>query len=220
MLAFFLCLASVCTFVPPEGWECVKNPAPSSYVQIGFLGEGDASTPFRPSLNLAIEETHLSLKEYLKVVRELHETEMNVRWRDLGQLTFHAGQGRLTELTSHSPCGEVKMLQGIFVSGGHAYILTGATLKEEFSQHQSKLLSSIRSLVLSPNLFSRIEDKAKRLEFEERFKTFETLSTLEMKKAAWEKLQKRILEDFSSLGSYWHFLILQEGYKRIFKEKV
>jgi hypothetical protein len=220
LLLFFFPLSlfchPICIFIPPDGWEYAvpKNPA---YTQALFVGKGKSD--FLPNLNLAIEEVDVSLKEYLKAVREIHESEMSLKWRDLGPFTFKAGQGRLGEITSQSPFGEIKMLQAIFVQDGTAYIMTGAALKEEFSAYQTAILSALRSLTLAYDLFGFIKDEAKRSSLLTAFQSFDHLAADE-RDIRWKELQKTVLEDYASLGGYWHLLVLKEGYQHIFKSNL
>lgn len=209
------CLAkSICYFTPPSGWEFAHPKNLSPQVQIAFVGKG--SSDFRPSLNLATEDVDVSLKEYLKCVRQIHESELNVKWRDLGAFTFQSGKGRLSEIDSSSPAGEVKMLQGIFIQDGCAYILTAAVSKDDFSSMQKDLLAALRSLTVSPNLFAPILDAKKKHDLEAAFGSYENLKSQKQRQNAWEELQKIVLEDHASLGSCWQALALKEGYLRIF----
>lgn len=203
-------------FIPPDGWDCVQPPKPDRFFQIAFIGKGQSD--FRPSLNLAIEEIDVPLKEYLKAVRKIHETEMKVEWRDLGAFTFNSGKGRLAEITTPSPIGAIKMLQGILVQGRYAYILTGAALKEEFSTWQKPLLNALHSLAVVPDLFSAIADTSLRSSLQKTFYAFDHLSTDEERRTEWSKLQKTIVSDFAPMGAHWQFLILKEGHQRIFSE--
>jgi hypothetical protein len=215
-MPFWVFGANIAYFIPPNGWECIVAQKPDPCVQIAFVGKGE--TNFRPSLNLAIEEIDVSLKEYLKDVREIHETEMNVQWRDLGPFTFGSGKGRLTEITSSSAIGDVKMLQAILVQDGCAYILTGAVLKKEFLAMQKTLLSAIRSLTIVPDLFSAISNPSQRSRLTELFCAFDQKALPEERQTQWSRLQKVILDDFASMGAYWQILILKEGYQRIFSD--
>ncbi len=204
-------------FIPPDGWECVHPQQLDSYIQIAFLGKGQSD--LRPSLNLAVEEIDIPLNKYIKAVREIHETEMKVAWRDLGPFTFKSGKGRLAEITSATPLGEIKMLQGIFVQEGHAYILTGAVLKEDFSAWQNSLLNALHSLSIVPDLFTAIADPAQRSNLQEIFRSFDQATTNEERQSRWSSLQKTILADYGSMGAHWQLLILKEGRMRIFNEK-
>jgi len=140
-----LAFAETCIFSPPSGWE--KAPAPPADILIGYLGKG--STQFRPSITLASEEVELSLKDYAKAVKQIHLEDPNIKLRDLGKFNVVGGEGRLMEITSFCPCGEVKMLQALFVQGSKAYILTAAVLKKDFAEHQAELLKSLRSMTVT-----------------------------------------------------------------------
>jgi hypothetical protein len=218
LFLFLLCpfwiQASICYFHPPSEWECVAPKNISEHIQVGFLGKG--KTDFRPSLNLAIEEVDLSLKAYVKVVRDIHEIEMNVPWRDLGEFNFRGGKGRLGEITSQSPFGEVKMLQGILVKDGFAYILTGAALRDDFAENRGVFLKALRSLTLISDLFSPNFNMENRENLKPRFDQYLSLESEEKRQQEWSSLQKIVAEQHTSLGTHWHYLVLKEGYQNIF----
>src|ERR1700722_19932474 len=58
---------SLCYFTPPSGWDIADPSSLSPRVKIAFLKS--TSNGFCPSINLAIEETSVSLSEYLKAVK-------------------------------------------------------------------------------------------------------------------------------------------------------
>lgn len=220
-LFFFspFCFGSLCTFIPPEGWEAAFPKNSSTYVQVGFVGPG--STLFRPSINLTVEEeVDLSLKGYVKAVKEVHLSDAKTKWRDLGKFQMQAGEGRLTELTTPSAWGEVKMLQTLFVKDKKAYILTAAFLKEDLAKWQKEILASLRSLTLIPDLFAPISDPLARSSFETFFRSlgqFQTEQELEaQRKTQWELLQKESAKHVANAGAYWHYLVLSEGKAKIF----
>ncbi len=187
-------------FIPPSGWEIAQLKNPSPHVKIGFLSKG--STQFRPSINLATEEgVDVSLKEYVKAVKELQTAEPGTKWRDLGALPMQGGTGRLIEMGQTSPWGEVKVLQAILVHEGTAYMLTAAVSKEDFSRFQSDLLASFRSLQIIPDLSTPISDAAQRQSFHQLFAALPE---------QWEEFKQRVQEQ-SGLGPYWQFLALTEG---------
>ncbi len=210
----FCLLASLCHFLPPPGWDCAAPKSASEPLAIGFIGKGKREIP--PSINLAVEPTDLSLKDYIKAVKALHESDLHVAWKDLGEFTFKAGKGRLGEVCTSCPFGEMKVLQGIFLKDGCAYILTGAALKEEFTEHRAAILASLRTLTLSPDLFSAIADSQSRETLKKRFDQFASLESPDLRQKEWESLQKYLPKEFADLGSYWHYLALREGYQRIF----
>jgi len=208
----FSLLAFLPYFVPPANWEATKPAALSEYVQIGFVGK--ASSEFRPSLNFATEEVDVSLKQYVKAVKKMHSTEPQTTWRDLGKFKMQAGEGRLTEITSPSAWGQIKILQLLFVEGNTAYILTGAALKNEFAKFQNDFMDTFRSLSLIPDIFSPLSEK-KRAPFEALW-----TASHEHKDQDWKDLQQAAAS-CPEMGTYWQFVVLKEGYSKIFqKEKV
>ena len=74
---------SLCYFTPPSGWDIADPRSLSPRVKIAFLKS--TSNGFCPSINLAIEETSVSLNEYLKAVKAIHEQDRSNNWRALGK---------------------------------------------------------------------------------------------------------------------------------------
>ncbi len=145
LIFFIQGFANECVFTPPPGWEMAKLKNPSPYLKLGFLGKGEKE--FRPSINLSVEEgVGVSLKEYVKAVKEIQKEDPTAQLRDLGPFAVKSGSGRLLEIASTSPWGEIRMLQLLFVEGGKAYILTAAALKGDFVKIQSDILQSFQSL--------------------------------------------------------------------------
>ncbi len=204
----------IALFSPPAGWQCAKPRNLSQHVQVGFIGKG--STQFHPSINLATEEIEVSLKEYVKDVKEIHLSDKNTTWRDLGSFAMKGGVGRLTEITSPSAWGEVKMLQAILVQGKMAYILTAAVLKKEYPNFQKEILESLQSLSLQPDLFA-IVDEQKKSEIAQIFASLGNAS--DAPEIKWKHLQKIIAEQYQEMGSHWQFLALQEGHSKIFSKE-
>lgn len=201
-------------FTPPAGWEIAQLKNASPYVKIGFLGKG--SGEFRPSINLAVEEeVDLSLKEYAKVVKELQKAENGTQLRDLGSFPMKCGKGKLLEITNPSPWGDIKILQALYVQDNQAYILTAAVLREDFLTLQKEILASFGTLAFTDDLFLQIEDVQKRKDFSA---YFAQLGMGAQKDVEWEALQKK-LSQFAHLGSYWVYLLAQEGHAKIYSSK-
>jgi hypothetical protein len=164
-------------------------------------------------MNFATEEVDVSLKEYVKAVKELQLSDPTTKWRDLGKLTMRAGKGRLVEITKPSPFGDIKVLQALFVEGNMAYILTAVSLKEDLPKFQAELLKTFQSLELAQDLSSLICDETLRAEFET---LLSSLGKKEDKEEEWKTLQSEI-ENFAQMGPYWQFLALQEGRAKIYQ---
>lgn len=202
-----------CTFIPPQGWEIAELKTDSPHVKIGFLGKG--KTDFRPSMNLALEEgVDVSFKEYVNLVKNLQKADRTSSLRDLGAFPVACGNGRLLEISTKTAWGDIKILQVLCMVEENVYILTASVLKEEFPQFQKQILQSFRTLQLSDDLFSQIEDVKKREKFSAFFKA---LGTTQEKDLEWEKLKDEVSEN-KQLGPYWAFLILKEGYAKIYHE--
>ena len=223
----FLCLSCLALsakepplplFSPPPGWKLAKPKNLSSYIRVGFIGDG--STQFHPSINLAVEEVDLSQKEYVKGVKQIHLAAPKTSWTNLGHFSMQAGVGTLTEIANTSPWGEVKMLQAILVKDNTAYILTAAALKKEYPQLQKEILKSLQSLSLCPNLIAAIPDPDAQSRFQQLFASLGQFLADEdvaaRQKSQWKELQRTVIEQHSDMGSHWQFLALQEGYAKIY----
>jgi len=126
---------------------------------------------------------------------------------------MQVGEGRLTEITTPSPWGEIKMLQALFVEGNTAYIITGAALKQEFAKFQSDFLNTFRSLSLIPDLFAPLsEDKKSQFQF------LLSGNAEDTEENQWQKFQE-MTANCPEMGTHWHFLVLQQGYSKIFQKE-
>jgi len=205
--------APVPIFDPPSGWECALPDNLSPCIQIGFLGKG--STSFRPSVNLAIEEVDVGLKEYVKAVKAIHLAASGTTWRDLGKFKTRSGEGRLAEIGTATPLGPVRMLQAIVVSNGRAYIMTGAAIKDDFLKFQETFIQTFQSLRLSDGLFSPLPKESKE-RFEAFFSGLGSCAAEEAEREAkWADLQKMVIDE-KSLGLYWQILVLKSGREKIY----
>lgn len=205
-------------FNPPPGWQCALPKNHSPYVRVGFIGNG--STQFHPSINLASEEVDISQKEYVKAVKEIHLAEPGTKWRDLGKFSMNAGVGILTEISSTSVWGEVKMLQAILVQKKTAYILTAAVLKKDYPGLQKEILKSLQSFSLHPTLIAALPSEQLQDQFKQIFSTLgiftEEGDVSHLQKSQWEQYQKQVTELYPEMGSHWQFLALREGHTKIY----
>jgi hypothetical protein len=221
-----------CFFMPPKEWGLADPRQLSPKVMVGFLGKPHKG--FCPSMNLAIEETYVSLTEYLKAVKKLHEADHQNRWRELGKIKTKAGTAALTEIDTKSDAGPIRILQLIFLQEGHAYILTAASLKENFANFYQDFLESFRSLNITPDLLSVFSATPKKTLLEEKIqqineawltaikgqdkeekalfaeKTFQELH--------WIPFQDFVLKECSELGPHWQLLFLRNLQEKFFSQ--
>lgn len=135
-------------FSPPKAWKLVtqKNKE-HSRVKIGFVGE--ATRGFSPSINVATEEIgDTTLTEYLKAAKAIYEKTPHNRWRQLGKIQTASGESTLTEIDTRTEWGDVRLMQMIFIKDRKAYIMTAASLREDFGQHLKEFQTAFQSLSL------------------------------------------------------------------------
>jgi hypothetical protein len=111
---------------------------------------GKGTNEFPPSIALATEEYPGTLKQYLKIIKELNASK-GQEWRDLGTIQTGAGNASLSQTDSKSQWGEIRMMHVILKKNGILYIVTAAALKNEFSLYYKEIFSSLRSLKFSAN---------------------------------------------------------------------
>lgn len=147
------------TFVPPSGWRVADLEALPKNVKIMVVGKGKYEYP--PSLNLTTEEFKGSIKDYLKIVKNINEAQKS-DWKDLGFLKTEAGEASLSQVDSKTEWGHVRLMHVITVKNGIAYILTAAALKEEFPQFYKDFFNSMKSLKINKNIFDIVKDPKRR----------------------------------------------------------
>lgn len=202
-------------FIPPQDWEIVDVTSLSPKVIIGFMEKDKKG--FCPSMNLAIEKVNVSLNEYVKAVKKLHEIDSNTRWRDLGKLNTPAGMARITEIDTKTKWGPVRMLQLILVKEEKAYILTAAAPKEDFSRLYPSLKKSFHSFTLTEDLLSFVKDSQKSDLLREKILHVKqaSIAPLEPKEdetpsaCEWVSFTEYLIKEHSDMGAFWQLQILQ-----------
>jgi len=225
-----------CHFNPPEGWEYLDTSPLSPLVKIMVRGKGGQSMP--PSLNLAVEETDLTLDDYVKAIKQLHQFDRQSRWSILGKINT----GRevvITQLDTKTKWGEARILQAILVHEGIAYVLTATAHKDEFTKFSGDFLKAIRSFTVNKTVFEMVPEQERRLKLtntcqnlkagwkeslKEASNTQKNAAMDEMairlfdsngfKTKYWEPFQNSINKDFSDLGDLWK----QSLYKKMKNE--
>lgn len=218
LVSWVLLGAHIFYFVPPEGWVPARPKGAASCVQIGFVGQG--ATAFHPSLNIATEETSVSLKEYVKAVKAIHLSQIGTQWLDLGSFRMKVGLGHLIQLEVPSPLGPQIVLQALWVQEGKAHILTGACLKEEIAQFRPILLEALRSFDVIADILAPVADPIQHERLHDLFAILGDFAPAEdravQQTQQWQMLQTLVDEVGQQLGAYWQYLVLQEGYQKIY----
>ena len=212
-------------FTPPPKWQIADPEMLSPRVQIGFLTKGKQG--FCPSINLSSEAVNLSLEEYVKVVMGLHSKKGVCR--DLGPMKVNGGMGRLLQLESSSKFGPLRLMQLVTVWEGKAYVLTGCARKEDFGSYVTMFEKAFRSLQLTDNLHSLLDEKRyaalKKSEqsviaaWQKYSGGVESLPTDRDFQKAWKPHEKMVVKEFSDLGAHFQVLLLKQLEEKIHNEK-
>lgn len=133
-------------FTPPPGWRNADNTTLPERVKLMVVGKGTSEFP--PSISLATEDYAGTLKQYLKIIKELNASKGH-EWRDLGTIQTGAGIASLSQTDNKSQWGDIRLMHVILKKNGTIYIVTAAALKSEFSLYYKEVFSSLRSLKFS-----------------------------------------------------------------------
>ena len=85
-------------FIPPTDWRNADKSKLPEHVHLMVVGQG--ANEFPPSISLATEKYSGTLKQYLKVVKELNSSK-GYEWRDLGSIQTDAGNASLSQTTAN-----------------------------------------------------------------------------------------------------------------------
>jgi len=130
-------------FSPPKGWYLADSNALPPHVRVMVVGKG--SYEFPPSINLSTEEFEGTIKDYLRIVKEINHSQGS-EWKDLGTIRTAAGEGSLSQADAITEWGPIRMMHVILPRNGVIYILTAAALRDEFPRFYKTFFESLRSL--------------------------------------------------------------------------
>lgn len=137
-------------FRAPQGWRCVDEEEElPGLVAVLYIGAGKTGG-FTPSMNLAVEETQLTLDAYTELAQSYHGEQAQTTVRSLGTLETRTGVARVLQIDRLTQWGEVRFLQAVVVSEGKAYVLTATSLKEEYVKYQPEFFQAIQSFTVNP----------------------------------------------------------------------
>jgi hypothetical protein len=218
-LLFFFINTCFCNnfhfFNPPTKWKLADPKYLSPMVEVCFLGK--SNTSFHPSINIATEQLVISQEEYLLIVKQIHQDDPNISYKEFGKLKTKAGIADLFELTSNSKFGVIKMLQAILVKDNKAYVLTGSMHNSEFKNISQIILKALKSFDIVSDLYCNIQNSEKKQLLEKTIKDLKGLKSIKDKK--WKKFEKTVMKEFSMQGSYWQLLVIKDTYQKYLVNK-
>lgn len=134
--------AKTATFISPEGWRFADSNMLPKHVKTMVVGKGEHEMP--PSINLGYEEFNGTLKDYLKIVKKINESQGD-KWSDLGTIETKAGPASLSQVDIKTEWGALRQMHVIYLDQGVVYILTAAALKDEFPKFYPIFFQALRS---------------------------------------------------------------------------
>ncbi|KAF3363377.1 Uncharacterized protein PHSC3_000024 [Chlamydiales bacterium STE3] len=135
-------------FVPPQGWRLADKISLPKHVLVMVVGKGANDYP--PSMNLGYDHFNGSIKEYLKIIKNINASQ-GCQLKDLGSISTKAGTASLSQFDEKTPWGEVRQMHAILLKDGIAYILTASALKDEFPKFYQDFFKSIQTLHFTSN---------------------------------------------------------------------
>lgn len=213
-------------FTPPEGWQMADPKALPPSVKIMVVGKGEKEFP--PSLNLGSEKFGGTLKDYLKTVKAINDSQ-GTEWKDLGTIKTEAGDASLSQVDAKTQWGNVRTMHVIFLQNGTVYIMTAAALKEEFPKYYKDFFNAMRSLRVNKDLYEMIGDPSRRTNLLNAIQTLKQdfqnqyakqmnansattrLSAFQdpgFQRLQWQPFQALIAKDFSDMSPDWQKRVL------------
>lgn len=209
------------TFTPPAGWGLAPRETLTPAIKVMVVGKGQKEYP--PSINLAMENWSGTLKDYLKVVKDLNDAH-STEFKDLGKVKTEAGDALLTQEDITTKWGDVRQMHLFYLHDGVVYILTAASLKEEFPKYYKEFFSSMTSLRISKGVFDMVADQKRReqisLASDKIVTTFKEMMakqstgsnqvfmSADFQKNFWEPFKTMVMKDYADMGDNWQNMLL------------
>ena len=203
-------------FSPPNNWKITDPSKLLTTVKAGFVGKSK-SFIFKPSINLAIDDIDISFEDYILEAKKLHLEDKNNSYLEIDKIKIDDQNIHISQITTKTHIGNIYKIQAILVKNNKVYILTGATLKQDFTKINKEILNSIKTTHFVKNLEDDILDKT----LKEKFITdYQNLKTIYQDKEKFNKkefskslklFQNFIANNLKHLGKYWQFLALEKS---------
>jgi hypothetical protein len=148
-------------FTPPANWLRADSNILPTHVRVMVVGKAPSSFP--PSLNLSCEPYQGTLKQYLKIVKNMNAAK-GYEWKDLGNIQTQAGIGNLSQVDTKTQWGDVRLMHVILIKNGNVYILTASALKEEFSIFYNQFFAAMRSLRIAKDIYEIVTNSQQRIQ--------------------------------------------------------
>lgn len=219
-------------FSPPPNWKMADPKLLPKSVKIMVIGE--SSSVFPPSMNLSLEPYSGTLKQYLKMIKNMDESRGN-EWKDLGSIRTEAGNGNLSQVDEPTQWGIKRLMRVILLKNNTIYILTASALRDDFAQFYNQFFASMRSLRVAKDALEMVTDAQMRSQLrlstqklqsqwqtllQEKGHEMRNLSVDEIKEVTfqsqnfqknyWQPFQAMLSQKYASMGVEWQALFLKK----------
>lgn len=134
---------------PPDGWSVIEDAGQlPAKVKVIFVGKGGANGAFAPSINVAVEESDLTIEEYREQAKKYHEMQAGTKCTHLGKIKTTAGFAEVVQIDRSTQWGEIRFLQAMLIHEHTAYVVTATCLKKQFSSLAAPFAKAIHSFTL------------------------------------------------------------------------
>jgi hypothetical protein len=204
----------IALFTPPKGWSQTDTTALPPSVKVMVVGKGSGAFP--PSMNLSTQSYIGTLKQYLKMIKSINESQ-GYEWKDLGNIKTDAGIASLSQVDTKNEWGIIRQMHVVLLKNGQIYILTGAALKEDFSKFYKSFFDAFHSLKINNDIYEMVKEPKQRLKLQE---TIDTLNNKWNSKITQEQ-QANPQEDVKSIKErVFNGEVFQKNIWKPFKEDI
>ena len=158
-------------FTPPAGWRLADSANLGKSIKVMVVGKGKRELP--PSINLTTERYAGTLKQYLKLIKDINAAQGN-EWKDLGTIQTKSGNASLSQSNSKTNWGDMRMMHLVLFKNKTIYIMTAAALTEEFATFYQDFFNSMSSLTINPDAYEMIKDPQTRKQLTQSVSALET----------------------------------------------
>ncbi len=232
---------AIVQFTPPQGWVAADSASLPPTVKAMVIGKGKGNFP--PSINLGMEPYNGTVKQYLKIIKAINDSQGS-QWKDLGTIRTSAGEASLSQVDTQTEWGDVRMMHVIIKKDGNIYILTAAAKKDEFASYYKTFFDSMRSLRFIENPQDSLTDKGQKETLAFKINQIKTafnqevsnsknesniLNNSEIKltvfksesfqKKQWQPFVQALNKDYSQMGQEWKTLLLENLQTELLADK-
>lgn len=201
-------------FYVPHDWEMVDPKHYSDLIKISFVK--NQKTFIRPSINLAIQKTSLTLNEYVNIAKQNHMADSQTNFIILDKTQLKQGEAIICKIDKTSESLDLDMLQMIFIKDEYAYVLTGATKKNDMVSYYKMFMKSFLSFELVDDVFLLISNQREKKDLLLKIDDIKSSSNILKKREKQKKLksfEKYLDKKFQNLGKYFQILVFQNVIK-------